>query len=476
MIRSRTVNDPPNAATFALRGDRTLAIAAIVALAWSLTAAAAAQRATAGTHTTHFAGSPSRLTHPAGSATLPHARAYGLWTPGRSDTCPKSLHDRYAVRGPDGKLYPTWHPPRVRLRDGRTCTFGHEHGRDPRGSHLYRWLARELSRLGAPGGRRGIPFGVANEALDRFAQHTQGAPHRHEDHVGHKIEWQNDVPLEASIPGGRRKRTGVRCDFLAKIHQGTHSADAFGNNLHELVYAARCSDGTAIAATVLSAFGRANELIRSCDGRTVIAAGTSFAYPASNGARLIPDDVCVRRHLLVPAGAFSDFSRGLYEDWLSANYLRTRSGRLLAYFDPHFAVFNPARYADTAGGTRPPVLARTIDVCWFAALGHLRARGGACDEATDYGRRATPLPYDSARSPFDGAHRETYFNQTLVDNAGGPRHWWTDPFGRNASRRRFPGAIRQYLAPRSNRRWPTLESQAFGASRPYGGRGVHAPN
>lgn len=436
----------------------TAAVCGLLGLA-AVAAGAAPGTTTAQAHTAAVAGG--------------FAHAYGLWSPGRYDTCPKRLHDSFVVRGPDGKLYPTWHPPRVRLPDGRWCTFGHEHGRDPRGSRLYGWLVRELSRPGAPGGRRGIPFGVANEALDVFAAHAPGAPHRHEDHVGHKIEWQNDVPLERALPGGVRRRTGVRCDFLMKIHQGTHSADAFGNNLHELVYAVRCSDGTALIATLLSAFGAPNQFVRACDKRTVIAAGTAFAQPASGGARLIPDASCVSRYLLVPAGRFSDFSRALYEDWLSANYLRTPQGRLLAYFDPHFAVFNPSRYASS---DTPPQLLRSIATCWLTEAGDQRARGGACDAATRYGARTTPLPFDSPESPFDGTHREVYFNQTLVDNAGGPVHWWTDPFGGQARRQPFPGAIRQYLAPRSNRSWPTLESQAFGARRPYDAPGVHAPN
>src|SRR6185312_14613428 len=33
------------------------------------------------------------------------------WSPTTYDTCPKALHDSYSVVGPDGKLYPTWHPP-----------------------------------------------------------------------------------------------------------------------------------------------------------------------------------------------------------------------------------------------------------------------------------------------------------------------------------------------------------------------------
>ena len=54
------------------------------------------------------------------------ARAYGLWTPSARETCTKAAHDKYSTVGPDGKLYPTWHPP----TDTDGCTFGHEHGRD----------------------------------------------------------------------------------------------------------------------------------------------------------------------------------------------------------------------------------------------------------------------------------------------------------------------------------------------------------
>ena len=59
------------------------------------------------------------------------SRAYGIWTPGPNDTCTKEQHDAYSVVGPDGKLYPTWHPP---TDPEFGCTFGHEHGADPRTS------------------------------------------------------------------------------------------------------------------------------------------------------------------------------------------------------------------------------------------------------------------------------------------------------------------------------------------------------
>jgi hypothetical protein len=39
------------------------------------------------------------------------------------------VHDAYKTTGPDGKLYPTWHPITETTYE---CTFGHEHGSDPR--------------------------------------------------------------------------------------------------------------------------------------------------------------------------------------------------------------------------------------------------------------------------------------------------------------------------------------------------------
>jgi hypothetical protein len=393
------------------------------------------------------------------------ARSYGIWRPGRFDSCPAALHDRYATRGPGGKLYPGWHPPVVRNpATGRRCSFGHEHGRDPRRSDLYRWVARRL------GG--GLPFGAASEALDAYARANPGTPTRHEDHVGHKVEWANDVPLLRATRRGRRA-IGVRCDFLAKIHQGTHSGDAFANNAHELIYAVACSDGTRLLTTTLARFGSPNGFTRSCDLRTAVPTGGAPAFPAGPGSRGIPDRSCVERHLLVPPDRFSMFARGLYENWASSNRLTTPGGRQIAYWDPHFAVFNPARYFDPG---RPGALARTVGACWERPASGERASGSACDVATGYGTQAIPLAFDDPRSPFDGSHRETYFNQTTIRNPRGPRRWYTDPYGRQASRRPFPGALCQIVARTDNSSRPTLESQAFGSERPYGARGVHAPN
>ena len=120
------------------------------------------------------------------------ARAFSIWNPGAGESCTKEQHDAYAVVGPDGKLYPTWHPP----TGPGGCSFGHEHGRDPRGSDLYDDAG-------------GMPFGVANEALAV----SDPANPRDEDHVGHKVEWENDMDLQFS---GRR---------VGRLHRQVRRAD-----------------------------------------------------------------------------------------------------------------------------------------------------------------------------------------------------------------------------------------------------------
>jgi len=113
------------------------------------------------------------------------SRAFSAWEPGPLDTCSRQIHDNYAVVGADGKLYPTWHPP---VDEATGCSFGHEHGRDPRGSDLF-------DNVGY------IPFGYANEAADFFAPHP-----------GFKIEWENDVPMKVGPGDVGAALFSVSCD------------------------------------------------------------------------------------------------------------------------------------------------------------------------------------------------------------------------------------------------------------------------
>ena len=404
------------------------------------------------------APTPSTPVNPAADSAARHgtnSHAVGLWRPGAFDSCSEAVHDRYAVIGPDGRRYPTWHPP---VDPATGCTFGHEHGRDPSGSALWSEI-------------RAIPFGYAAEQA--MAWSPEGM--RHEDHVGHKIEWENDVQLHFSRDGARIP-FDVRCDWLTSFHQGTHSPDALTNNTHELHYHVRCTDGTRLHARLMARVGPLGRFERGCDKGTFVDARLTpqAGQTTGRGTRLIPDRTCADTHILVASGAWSGFSGGLYENWSTANYLRTADGRELAYFDPGFAIFNPSRYADPAHPTR---VQRTMDLCYErigSGASERRARGGPCDWGTDGG--ALRLTWDDPRSPFNGTHREVYFNQTSLDNAGGPTVWYTDPVGGNASPTPFRGAIRQLLGAVHNRRpWP-LESQAVGADRPYAARGVRAPN
>jgi hypothetical protein len=63
-------------------------------------------------------GSPSSAPSvPAGRATLQP-----------NQPCPQWVHDQYVTTGPDGRLYPTWHP---QIDPVYWCYFEHEHGSDP---------------------------------------------------------------------------------------------------------------------------------------------------------------------------------------------------------------------------------------------------------------------------------------------------------------------------------------------------------
>jgi hypothetical protein len=448
---------------------------------------------TAGIVGAAFAGrAPIRLVAQTSGPT--NSMSIGLWTPTKWDTCSQALHDTFSVIGPDNKRYPTWHPPSaVDPETGRTCTFGHEHGRDPSGSALWAQIQRSYG---------GVLFGYANEQLDVFNQ-SKGIINgmRHEDHVGHKIEWENDVPMfESTTTGGANRRAlAVTCDFLMKIHQGTHSKDAFTNNMHELLYAMQCHDGanggigTKVIVTKMVLFGDPGSFSEGSPAGGFKAIAVGAASPANSPAgpvgtlRSLPTVNRIRQSILVPPAQWSQFSLGLYEDWISANYL-TAGSTQLAYFDPHFAVFSPSRYYDPS---YPDALGRSIDVCWKSEMVNgtvEKARGGECDRLTNDGALTTPIPYDDPRSPFNGLQREFYFNNTVLTNDGRPEQINTNPFGAQASRSPFSGSIKQFVAAVDNRRRTedgrisrggrvySMESVAIGKTRYYGDPGVHAPN
>lgn len=372
------------------------------------------------------------------------AVAFGVWSPGPNDTCSAEIHDQYATLGPDGLRYPTWHPP---VDPATGCTFGHEHGRDPSGSDLHGIVGP-------------IPFGYANQHLEAGGF---GAP-RNEDHVGHKVEWENDMMMSVGDDGGSAALS-IECDVLVKMHQGTHSPDAFTNNMHEVVYHVRCSDRTGFSVTVLSPIGTAGELIAGCDRERHIPAGTANPpiSPDGGGKRAIPDAACVQERVLNPSDGRPRFDSALRESWEISVSLRTAQGRTLASFNPYFQVMDPSRFFD-AGSTGN--LARPIDLCYVAGVqGEDRCEGLPTDTVS----------WNDPRSPFKGVRRFVDVNSNRIRNSEGPSIWYTNSLGREGRTEPFPGSIRQYVAVHDNETYD-LHGPVIGRNRDYDGPGVHAPN
>lgn len=372
------------------------------------------------------------------------ASALGIWAPSGPDTCSPAIHDSYSVVGPDGLRYPTWHPP---VDPATGCTFGHEHGRDPSGSRLF-------AEVGP------IPFGYANEHL---VESGFGA-HRHEDHVGHKIEWENGMQMNVGNTGSAT--FNVTCDVLTKLHQGTHSPDAFTNNLHEVVYHIRCTDGTAFSATLLTPIGTPGELVASCDRdrRTMVGTATPPISPNGGGKRAVPDVGCIDTHVLRTDGERPRFDSALRESWEISASLRRANGSTLVSFNPYYQVMDPSRYHAPAA---PNQLARPIDLCYDATVDRRdRCASVPVDEV---------LAWNDPRSPFKGVRRFVDVNGNTIKNSDGPTVWYTDPLGRNGRTEPFPGSIRQWVARRDNSGF-SLHGGVMGKDRSYDAPGVRAPN
>jgi hypothetical protein len=338
--------------------------------------------------------------------------APGGETPVSGQPCPAWVHDRNVTTGPDGKQYPTWHPP-IDAQYG--CYFGHEHGDDPRTSVMF-------NEVGMP------PFGYVNAIEGQ----------RKEDHVGNKVYVVNDDTRGGSL--------------LVKMHQGTHSPDAFTNNMHELQYHYRNRDGRRLDIMILAAFGKSGEIRSGCGangGQTIQTGAPTNSF--GSGVRSIPSADCF---------ALPNIP---YEDWLSGNHITTADGRELAYFDPHFAVFNPSRFYQPGQLNN---LGRSVDRC--------RELTGTLSAQCQTVKSNSSITWDSTASPFKGEKREMYVNQNWVTNTSGPNVWYCDPYGRAASAQPFPGSVPQYISTSNYRQ--QVPSLVFGANKNYNAAGVHSPN
>lgn len=429
-------------------------------------------------------------TPPTNGNTISHA--YGLWSPGKFDTCTKEEHDQFHVQGPDGKWYPTWHPATLKRADGTTCTFGHEHGKDPRLSPLWpeiqKWFAHDDNGNGiiddAELSDAGLPFGYVNEQMEILMPSMP----RHEDHVGHKVELATNIRPWFNN-NGTREYLNITCSGIAKVHQGTHSKDALANNIHEVVYALKCSDGNEVILTTMAQFGARGEFSPAlpCDrggpfGK-VIQVGldsTNAGYPNNRNAgfREIVTRDCMAEKFLVPSGQFSSQP---YELWsLDDVHINTKSNvALTSGLALGFAVFDPIRYYDA---TQPNSIGHMMELCYEVESNGDRARG-TCD-VTNFGK-ITDITWDDPRAQFKDAHRETYFKTPILQNGNGPTAWCSDMYGNNAVPANGltcqTGYIRQFIAAKNlnygrDRNLP-VDPFAVGADTNNDPSGtVHAPN
>lgn len=405
--------------------------------------------------------------------TRPASRALGQWTPlAKVDTCTKEFHDTFFVVGPDGKRYPTWHrPEEVDPATGTRCTFGHDHGMDPRGSDLWPELQRHFAFDADGSGTiddtelaaSGIPFGYVAEQLEG------SATPRLEAHTGYKVIHANDV-TRTRLVDGQPQIFDLGCDLFAAFQQGTSGADALASNLHSVTYAIDCNSGAArtqypvkLIVSTMATYGNPGGFTIFVNGQRAQQPAGTAAPPNSpaGGAELgrrIPTFDRVAADVFVPAGQTSNYDAALAERWDTIATLRRADGTVLATIDPGFAVFTPPRYFDASRG-----LAQTIEVCYggLDAAGRFvtdplqagtivrQARGGVCAAVAPNGP-ATPLDRriasDDPASPFNACRRDAIFRDNLVRNGGGATIWYTDAFGGGGRTVAFSGAVKQFVA------------------------------
>ncbi len=387
------------------------------------------------------------------------------------------LHNRYWVQGPgagtntnpsasENKAYHTWHPAITNHPESNeVCDFGHEHGTNPQ--H-------------APGDVFDLSGGWP--AFGYAADVANG--HRHEDHVGHKVSVAHfrasignaAAPLDdPTVPGttdGALYDAGFECDWLSKIHQGSHSLDAFANHLHEYFLTVRCLDGlnsqgvmdgqtvgTEFSVKVMYTYGKPNEFNEmNCGGGATFSAS---ALTGPEGQSVMP------AHQLLPLGNHSpnnrEFSCSSAVEWQTVEgidqvdlwtqliKIKRPDGHAALMLQPYYIVKNPARVIeqfDSASG--PSNVIRTIDVCYSDD-------GSRLIRPFCLGAPEAKPDWKSPDSPFNGTFRAINFKSAPVENAGGPARFCTTAFGfavpssgDEAVDHCGPGQILQTVAPFDN--------------------------
>lgn len=131
-------------------------------------------------------------------------------------SCSAEVHDRYAVIGPDGNKYRTWHPITVPVDasnpGGAKCSFAHEHGDQPNTS----------GPLPAFGYSAAI-HGMFNEIAA---------------HAGFKV-FSHYANGTSGMGGPESDYRGLAIDFTVTIHQGSAGRGRLTESMHSLEFWSR---------------------------------------------------------------------------------------------------------------------------------------------------------------------------------------------------------------------------------------------
>ena len=126
---------------------------------------------------------------------------------------------------------------------------------------------------------------------------------------------------------------------------------------------------------------------------------------------------------------------------------------------------------------KPNDLGYAMELCYETETNGDRMRGGACDQATNYGQ-TQGITWDDPRSTFRGLHRGFYIKPGDVYNGSGPTVWYTDPYGHQAQTTPFPGSLKQFVVQRNIQYGQKFQGNIEPnlIDRIHPGPGVHGPN
>jgi len=174
--------------------------------------------------------------------------------------CPESVHNRFAVDGPDGNSYRTWHPIIVELdpssSGGQLCSFAHEHGDPPHPE--------------APLPYFGFPAYHAGE-LDVIKQHEGYKVFTH--FRGQRTGWDTQEP----------EFVNPDMDMQFWAHQGSWRESRLTDRFHDVGFWSQDITGNLTEVYYLADTG---ELFKNCPGQTQIASNRSIASVCDYGIEI----------------------------------------------------------------------------------------------------------------------------------------------------------------------------------------------